>query len=1391
MSNKFTHKMKIFITALTSLAFLIGGGSLYIIADSADASIKFNGTAINKIPNIVKAMTGKSGIQIGKKSLMFLERVPVFNKGHTDSRYSDNSYMQARIFSLKEDGSLAKSFVFSPVDNTGSMYIGNDWDVKMTRPVISNQASSSGYIAMFQGANGRNDSSISAKFPVQALDRSGAGTDASFSPQNITDISKSGWTNFYGNGSLSLPTYNGEVFASAHSLGKSSLNNGDHVTLTLSFIKYTSDGKIEHDTEKDFTLYTVTDDGFNHASMTTGDLDNDGYKNDVALLVFNNKKIRLFIYTITYDRTTGNPALVKRYEKLVQNNTGDYGSDNRHYPSGNAFCGDFDGDGNIEVAVFVKSNNVSSQFSSSLTLYIYRWDDGKKVFEEDLRMAGGMMRHWGNLGRYGNFGIQGLAADMNGDGADEIVLCGLVYQDENHSTISPIVKFHDVNAENTYAYEIYPSLRDWPKFSLEDYYMDEAFSFVAGPFTGRFGKNKTVDDIAFSFTDKSKQVYIIPSPVDDSGNYKPTGYNNYFYNYPLPQKIYDSSEMDSSMSGKYNSAGKFYGGLLAADFLGEGIEISNPQQTVDLHDPTYAVILPAFPYHVDNLNDEGTALINHPNNFSFSGFDDSTNGGGKMSLTYKKSEKTSSSSNLSFTSTATEDTFFPNTDSQGLKVVDDYLQLKRMSSHMLADFGGGTKAGQIGGIAAKVYDFFNNHAETVTTQMNSSSTMMQIEENFSAKDRDAILMFDAKTYIWRYKILSNYLPTWFLNSGNINDVASVNENPVEVPDKGVQHYITFSMQDDIVKTNRKTNTYQPRHEEGNLFSYPARLSENEGYNPDGNLMNGTAREFFVPDGNASGFGLKFSKTDSVENHYKQEETPSEASKTLNFFESAWTDVKNFFTGGNETIEPTPDQTEHSQNFTKTFAEDESIYVESKFRTTLQGGTQKTSVGYTVGLMPYLSKEGTMRVASYVQLETDPTENYYLWNGDSLYVRSADPALLLPEKFTTNGSSFVVQSNHIHAMKMRGVRIYSKSYGGYSTPILIPGLSYRIEVPVYNASFKDAGDVKVRLSCSKVLNPTVKQDASRTIIQEKTINLKGWDNVVNSVADGTSNRGVVNFDWTVPDSIEDGNYYFYVDIDPDNAIVEVHESRMKSPTEVADCGGNNEGYFPFSIFHLNAENAQKVARGSSVAPNGVLYASSVNGSVRASTEVEQIPQLNTKVRFNGSENIDSVYAYLRQAKITSPDDEVVIDCEVENVTAVVFPEVILYGLNLKPGEEYFRYNDDGETEFVYEAFSNAFVRHEMMLFPNEVTRFTFSVKPSDIDFDNNAIFALIIPNMPITNSGNGEDDYPEPVIDDDSGTSGEESSEETSRPGSSGGGCDVGFGSMIMISLAGLYALRKK
>ena len=147
---------------------------------------------------------------------------------------------------------------------------------------------------MFQGANGRNSTSVSANFPVQTLNRSGAGTDSSFNPQTVTELSKSGWTNLYGNGALTLPAYDGEVFASAHSIGKSSLKNGSPVTLTLSFFKYNHERKPEHDTEKDFTLYTVDSKGLNNASITTGDFDDDGKKNDIAMLVCTESQLKCY-----------------------------------------------------------------------------------------------------------------------------------------------------------------------------------------------------------------------------------------------------------------------------------------------------------------------------------------------------------------------------------------------------------------------------------------------------------------------------------------------------------------------------------------------------------------------------------------------------------------------------------------------------------------------------------------------------------------------------------------------------------------------------------------------------------------------------------------------------------------------------------------------------------------------------------------------------------------------------------------------------------------------------------------------------------------------------------------------------------------------------------------
>lgn len=170
---------------LILIAVLAG---LTSVAFSADG-VKFGDTPINKVPDIVKFMTGRSDFQAGKKSLMFLERVPVFNKGNMNNNYSDTSYMQSRIFRFSEDGSVANTLVFSPEDNTGPMNLQPSCNLSPARPIISNQATKSGWLAMYEGSNGGNDSR-SAKFPVKALPLKMSGQTPSITPQTITDITK-------------------------------------------------------------------------------------------------------------------------------------------------------------------------------------------------------------------------------------------------------------------------------------------------------------------------------------------------------------------------------------------------------------------------------------------------------------------------------------------------------------------------------------------------------------------------------------------------------------------------------------------------------------------------------------------------------------------------------------------------------------------------------------------------------------------------------------------------------------------------------------------------------------------------------------------------------------------------------------------------------------------------------------------------------------------------------------------------------------------------------------------------------------------------------------------------------------------------------------------------
>ena len=85
------------------------------------------------------------------------------------------------------------------------------------------------------------------------------------------------------------------------------------------------------------------------------------------------------------------------------------------------------------------------------------------------------------------------------------------------------------------------------------------------------------------------------------------------------------------------------------------------------------------------------------------------------------------------------------------------------------------------------------------------------------------------------------------------------------------------------------------------------------------------------------------------------------------------------------------------------------------------------------------------------------------------------------------------------------------------------LSTRITAPLYNAGFKST-----------------------------------WSN------DNNHNKGTAIFEWQ-PNLIANKQYYFFVEIDPDNNLDEFHEGRYGTGNTLNDYGGNNTGFYPFYVY----------------------------------------------------------------------------------------------------------------------------------------------------------------------------------------------------------------------------------
>ena len=943
-------------------------------------------------------------------------------------------------------------------------------------------------------------------------------------------------------------------------------------------------------------------------SMAVGDFNGDGYTNEIAVVDSNRIAVHYRVLQISHTGSTSQDASFS-VSVLSNGDVGSYGYGGwyeqytgRYQNMDGISCtfsactvaGDFDGDGKTEFAVIYRDTSPSNShfwnFADNNSLFVgytgkihvktYKWNGSTFQTEEDVRGfdydeivygSGGDKRKWNNIDL--PLGVKAAVGDFDGDGHDDIAVLRIMLQYTEQYYGSPRFMYSNF---------VFGAFVDWytfdygsikPKYNghsnsggkwnygdnkngwvgirttnigmpmfreagitdgdssqanqnkiRQRYYLepitgeqkpypviDREFDIIAGKFSGQVGKAMTRDDLIIKYPQWSPaapinvSINMLRSHVALMTNIP--GVTNWGTEV---HEIAAMSERDHMIA------------FAKADFLGEGVSLGEPVKITDTTDQDYTAILQMFPYHIDNLTSDGTALTKDPQSFTLRL---------GTEVTYNNTTTSSDTKNLTYGMTKAAETIFA-VDNPALRTVSKTFQgIRGIMTSGLFNNDVVKKISGIGGI----WDKLKDTVETTTTKSNQSSKSYTMSITTQANYQDTLYVNQSTRYLWRYPVLQVPAPSWLI--GQTKDTSgSFDESQAMTQ----QSYITFAMSEPAMPTSAvgiNDSHYQPYHELGNLFSYPAALEQTEGYEGRQSLTHSTYDGPIRWDGAAFRQEITLSKTTTNQEDTKKVNKIGAVTKFLSA-------IDNLFGSSMAKIPQNSDS-----SFTRSVTDGESISINIP---AAYSGARFTALFET-----YLDAAGTMTSAFAVErFNRDDA----LWGKNSLYSLKPDPSLILPEKFdyTPKKDSdfdravFAANENDPTAIKMRGVRFKIADYDLDSDNLLMKGLKYTITVPVYNASFKDAENFKVRLSYAK----TNDYNAQKTTIGDYTFTkLPGWGN-------GDHRQRAV-FTWT-PEGMDDGIYYLFADIDPENVLDEVHENRRSSTGTLIDAGGNNMGYWRVGI-----------------------------------------------------------------------------------------------------------------------------------------------------------------------------------------------------------------------------------
>ena len=1036
----------------------------------------------------------------------------------------------------------------------------------------------------------------------------------------------------------------------------------------------------------------------------TGDFNHDGFANEVAVLAADVNEISMWIYQLGYRdgaftiRTMKDKTTIFSYRYPDYFKRWSYNGWNRT-PGADILAGDFDGDGETELAVIFQGDFPSGERNEMMfggtvkTIHtnLYKWDNNAgdlkaTPYEVDdhemtLESKAFTYHYYSTIGRHNYWfekkrghkrrlktswgGFKATVLDIDGDGKDEIAFAG--YRSDMYYHIKDAdYQGYEGGGDRHAEYKVrpylslvrmdtdgklkssrifegdpiinkrYTSYNKWDEdntgnynaFQLQECNLalvdrvnamiypiaDEEIAIAAGAFYGQTGLAKERDDLAL-------HLY---------GDYKGN------------RMVIFKSNGSTLTSTQTLTVDREMSAPVAGDFASEGIELGKPTFTTRTRDKSYMAVIQAPPYHVDTISADGKTVTTQPVNFSF------TKG---AHVSYGKSDQKSKTQMSKFDMHSSVETIFAMDSDMTRNVIGGARTAQKVYGTIksIASMIPGTshfenavkKAKAVDGAVSGVFNFLDkltDKVETIKQGYNKEIESSDVFETITAQDADTFGYVQADQYIWRYPIVTKPAP----NLGTMSDDAKYLTK---------QDFITFTIYGEVHHaTDISSSEYQPTHENGNLFSYPTAIANIEGY---------AHKQKELSDIESIQFGAQVQGGQSF-SKVKENETTESKKVSTGYLTDGLSLVDSIF--GTD-LAKVPEG-EKGPTYTRYESSSERIDWELP-----RNAAAPLDTGYRTHYQAYVAENGAITCGFAV---SDFNTRLNLFSSEGIYSKYADPAFPLPNKFKCFDSKpdlpvFTYNTSRSHAMEMRGVRIYAIDFNRYTSSRLLKGARYRVEVPMYNASFKPVESVRVDLYW--VNDDTVESLSGKQLIGTQYVSIPAWSNL-------GDNKTWAKFEFT-PNIPVKKRYQFYALIDPEGKLPEVHENRDTTK----DPGGNNEGYFEFTV--EDVESAKATA---------AFYAGDFSAAgFKASLSEEDV--VFPTMTFGGYSTWDEFY----NAKIANTDGPVEMEVTITNHMDLTIPRVEIIAVYLDP-----------ELWADKQEIGCAHFARNITLFPYETYRYTFTI-----------------------------------------------------------------------------------